>query len=317
MKRISFALFLTLMLLLQGCIREDLSDCESELLLRFRYTLNEQYTNLFGAEVYHITVYVFDSNGKYVDQFSEHGNKLTNEFVMHIPLPEGKYSALAYSGNFTTYSVGESGTQTRSLGGALRKGVTDINDFRLELNGSTDAENYLVPTNVPDDLHAGLTTQAASAISNKLVTDVDLIKITKKIKVTISGTDVLHAPLDVFITALNGRYKSDNSIDPNNGTFKYVPMKSATTPNKLVVDFKQMRLMLGQSPMLVIRNRTTQEVLYHENMIDLILSTGKYASQEDFDREDEFDFNISFVNDILIGVSINGWIINNITPDQS
>lgn len=317
MKRISFALFLTLTLLLQGCIREDLSDCESELLLRFRYTLNEQYTNLFGVEVYHITVYVFDSNGKYVDQFSEHGNKLTNDFVMHIPLPEGEYSALAYGGNFTTYSVGESGTQTRSLGGALRKGITDINDFRLELSGSSDADNYLIPINIPDDLHAGLANHAVSAVSNKLITDVELIKITKKVKVRITGTDVLQTPLDVFITAANGRYKSDNSIDLNNGTFKYTPVKSVPTPNKLEVNLKHMRLMLGQLPMMVIKNRTTQQVLYHENMIDQILLTGKYASQEDFDREDEFVFEISFVNDILIGVSINGWIINNITPDHS
>lgn len=81
------------------------------------------------------------------------------------------------------------------------------------------------------------------------------------------------------------------------------------------VDLKMMRLMLGQSPMLVIRNSVTQEVLYNENMIDQILSTLQYITQEDFDREDEFIFEISVVNDVVVSVSINGWILNNINPD--
>lgn len=317
MKRISFHLFIAFILLLQGCIKEDLSNCKSELLLSFRYTLNDQYTNLFGLEMSKVTVYVFDSNGKYVDRFSEQGNQLTNEYVMHIPLPEGTYSVVAYGGEFGAYSAGELDRQLNTLNESLRKGVTDINDFRVELKNVKGSEDHLYPIGTPDDLYAGLTTHAVSTMSNKVVTPVELIKDTKKIKVKISGTDYLSGALEVYITAINGRYLFDNSIDGNHGTFKYTPVSTIQQPNKLDVDLKMMRLVLGQTPRLVIRNSVTSEVIYSENMIEQILLTQKYVSQEDFDREDEFIFEIVIDRNIEVTVSINGWKINNITPDHS
>lgn len=314
MKRISLPLFIVFILLLQGCIKEELSNCKSELLLSFRYTLNNQYVNLFGLSMSKVTVYLFDSHGKYVDRFSEQGNKLTNEYVMHIPLPEGTYSVVAYGGEFGTYSVGEL-DQLHALNATLRKGVTDINDFRAELNYVKGNESYLYPVGTPDDLYAGLTTQAISSINNKTITPVELIKDTKKIKVKIVGTNYLSGPLEVYITALNGRYLFDNSIDGNHGTFKYTPISSDQQPNRLETNLKMMRLVLGQTPTLVIKNSTTSEVIYNENMIDQILLTQKYISQEDLDREDEFVFEIVIDKNMEISVSINGWKINHITPD--
>lgn len=318
MKRISFHLFIAFILLLQGCIKEDLSDCKSELLLSFRYTLNDQYTNMFSSDVSKVIVYVFDSNGKYVDRFSEQGSKLTNDYVMRIPLPKGTYSVVAYGGDFNTYLTGEVDNPLNTLNQALRKGITDINDFRTELENVKGDEDYLYSTHTPDDLYAGLTTNAVSTINNSNVTPIELIKDTKKIKVKISGTDFFSAPLDIYITALNGRYKFDNSIDSEHGLFKYTPVNTVEQPNYLETDLKMMRLVLGQTPMLVIRNSVTSEIIYSENMIDQILLTQKYVTQEDFDREDEFVFEITILpkdNSIEISVSINGWTINNITPD--
>lgn len=316
MKRISIPLFIAFILLLQSCIKEDMSNCNSELLLRFRYTLNDQYTDLFGSEVHRVTVYLFDNNGKYVDYFSQQGNQLTNDYVMHIPLPEGRYSVVVYGGDFMTYSTGELNSQTNTINETLRKGVTYINDFRMELKNTIGAESFLYPVGTPNDLYAALTTNAVAASGNENITDVELIKDTKKIKVKITGTDAYNASLDVYIMALNGRYKFDNSIDINHGTFKYRPINTLLRPNYVETDLKMMRLVLEQSPMLVVQNRVTQEVLYHENMIEQILSTQQYILQEDFDREDEFVFEISIVNDIVVSVSINGWIINSVTPDM-
>lgn len=318
MKRISIQLFIVFILLLQSCIKEDIPICKSELLLRFRYTLNDQYANLFDSEVDRVTIYIFDHNGKYVDRFSEQGSKLTSDYVMHISLPEGRYSAVAYGGDFTTYSVGELNRQTNILNSTLRKGVTDIHDFLIELNNASGAENYLYPIGTPDDLYAGLATDAASAPNNQNVTDVELMKDTKKIKVKITGTDFIDAPLDVYITARNGRYQFDNNIDLNHGLFKYTPVNSALQPNYMEVDLKMLRLVLGQSAMLVIKNSVTSEIIYNENMIDQILSTQKYTTQQDFDREDEFVFEITLEskdNHVGIVVLINGWKINNINPD--
>ncbi|MDD3037380.1 FimB/Mfa2 family fimbrial subunit [Bacteroides sp.] len=319
MKRISFHLVIAFILLLQGCIKDDLPECKSELLLSFRYTLNNQFANLFGSEVHRITVYIFDSQNKYVDYISEEGSQLTNDYVMHIPLPEGTYSVVAYGGDFNTYSAGELDRQMNSLNQTLRKGVTDINDFRAELKNIKGAEDYLYPIHTPDDLYVGLATHAVSAISNKDVTPVDLIKDTKKIKVKISGTNFINGPLDVYITALNGRYQFDNSIDSQHGIFKYTPINTILQPNYMETDLKMMRLVIGQRPMLVIKNSATSEIIYQENMIEQILLIPKYTSQEDIDRENEFVFEINLKsneNRIEITVSINGWKITNIIPDN-
>lgn len=318
MKRIFVHIILALLFVLQSCIKEDLPICESELLVQFKYTLNDQYTNLFYPEVQQVTVYIFDSNGKYVDTFSQKGSMLTNDYVMHIPMPEGKYSIVAYGGNFTTYSAGELNKETSTIEPTLRKGVTSINDFRAELKNKSGEGNFLYPVSMPDDLYAGLAKVAISAPSNQNITEIDLIKDTKKIKVKIIGTDPVAKPLNIYITALNGRYQHDNNIDLNHGLFKYLPINSSVSPNLMEVDMKIMRLMLGGSPMLIITDKTTQDVVFSKNIIDLILLTDKYKTQEDFDREDEFVFEItvgSYENNIIISVSINGWKINNITPD--
>lgn len=320
MKRISINIIVVLLLLLQSCIKEDLSTCKTELLLRFRYTLNDQNTNLFYPEVNRIMVYVFDEQGKYVDSFSEQGSVLTNEYVMHIPLPAGKYKVVVYGGPLNTYTIGELNDQTNALSPTLIKGVTDINDLRAELKNIAGEEGYLYPENVPDDLYAGLSGSVTSSMNNQQVTDIDLIKITKKIKVKITDLDNPDVPYELFITDQNGRYQFDTNIDPSLGAFKYKPITTLIQPNYMEVDLKTMRLMLGKSPMLVVRNKTTSEVIYNENMIDQILATQKYVTQEDFDREDEFVVEITIQSKNISGgitVSINGWVITGMNPDVS
>lgn len=67
---------------------------------------------------------------------SEQGEHLTNDYVMRIPLSEGKYSVVAYGGDFTAFSTGELSGQGNTLSGTLRKGLTDLNDFRTELKNT-------------------------------------------------------------------------------------------------------------------------------------------------------------------------------------
>ncbi|MEG2125937.1 MAG: FimB/Mfa2 family fimbrial subunit [Bacteroides sp.] len=316
MKRISFPLFIALMLLLQGCIKEDLSACKSELLLRFRYTLNNQHSNLFEAEVHRVIVYVFDANGKFVESFSEQGDQLTNEYVMHLPLPEGTYKVVVYGGDFTAYSVGELNKETQALSAVLRKGVTDVADLRMELKNTTGADNYLYPAGLLDDLYTGFVVAAVSVPENQSPTEVDLIKYTKKIKVKISGIEALGgAPVDVSILALNGRYQADHRLDENHPTFKYTPISTIIQPDVTEMNLKMMRLVLGQSARLILKNRVTHEALYNEDMIEQIRLLPSYSSQADFDRTDEFVFEIAIVRQVVVTVSINGWIINNVSPD--
>ena len=326
MKRIYINIIAVLLLLLQGCIKDDLSTCKTELLLRFRYTLNTEYANLFYPEVNRITVYIFDKNGKYVDKYSEQGAVLTNEYVMHIPLPRGKYHVVAYGGPLTTYSVGTLNSETKSLNTTLVKGVTDLKDLHIELKNKDGETGFLYPESIPDDLYVGLETEAFSSMNNQRITDIYLTKNTNTIKVKINDPNNTDLPYEVYITDRNGRYHFDNKIDTTHTHFKYKPINTVHKPNYMEVDLKKMRLMLENSPMLVIKQDGNMRslfndntgIIYNKNMIDQILETGKYSTQEDLDREDEYLFEITLPSNDLsteIIVSINGWVINNINPD--
>lgn len=317
MKRISLNIFIVFIVLLQSCIKEDLSKCESVLLLRFRYTLNNQETNLFDSKIHQVNVYIFDSDGKFVDNFTEQGDKLTNDYVMRIPLPKGEYQIVAYGGDFSTYSTGEIDNQTNILNNSLRKGVTDIADFRAELKSVIGDGGYLYPAAVPNDLYAGFAHNVASTENNQNVKDIELISNSKKIKVKITGTNFVTMPLEVHITTTNGRYGYDNNIDESHGIFKYLPINSLEQPNYIEIDLKTLRLMMGSSAILLIKSDS--DVLYEENIIEQILLSPEYNTQEDLDREDEFVFELNITpssNGIVITVTVNGWVINNIVPDN-
>lgn len=325
MKRINIIIVL-LLLLLQSCIKDDFSTCKTELLLRFRYTLNNEYTNLFYPAVNRITVYIFDYNGKYVDTYSAQGAVLTNAYVMHIPLPRGEYHVVAYGGPLTTYSVGTINSDTNVLNTSLVKGVTDIKDLHIELKNKNGETGFLYPESVPDDLYVGLETEARSSMNEQRITDIYLTKNTNAIKVKINDPNNTDVAYEVYITDKNGRYHFDNRIDTTHSHFKYKPINTVQQPNYMEVDLKKMRLMLENSPMLVIKeNGSTRNlysenpgIIYNKNMTDQILETEKYATQEDLDREDEYLFEITLPStDLSTGiiVSINGWVINNIKPE--
>ena len=320
MRRIPVILCVALLFVIQSCIKEDLDDCSAGLLLRFRYTLNDQQTNLFGTNIHKITVYIFDKDGKYVDKFSESGEKLTNDYIMQIPLPEGSYDIVAYGGDFTTYTAGELEPMSNETNNLLRKGVTEIKDFRIFLNSIEDGTGFILPTKVPDDLYAGLTVGALSTPGQRKITEMELIQDTKKIKVILTGINFLSraaAIPDIYITAQNGRYRFDNQIDGTYRTLKYAPLQTNVGSNRMEANLKIMRLVIGTSPMLIIKDPVTGNLNYNENLIEQILQNPNYSSQTDLDREDEFVFEIALEakdHQVIVSVTINGWKINEVNP---
>ena len=80
-------------------IYDDQSDCPRGVSLRFVYDYNMEYVNSFHKKVHCVNVYVFDENGKYVDNWMETGDVLKDEnWRMQKEIGEGKYTLLAYGG---------------------------------------------------------------------------------------------------------------------------------------------------------------------------------------------------------------------------
>ena len=88
-------------------IYDDQSDCPRGLSLRFVYDYNMEYVNSFHKKVHCVNVYVFDENGKYVDNWMETGDVLKDEnWRMQKEIGEGKYTLLAYGVPTTPSSRG-------------------------------------------------------------------------------------------------------------------------------------------------------------------------------------------------------------------
>lgn len=81
-------------------IYDDQSDCPRGVYLRFVYEYHmERGANAFPSNVDCVTVYVFDSEGNYVKQFSETSEALRSEsYRMRLPLDAGSYDLLVYGG---------------------------------------------------------------------------------------------------------------------------------------------------------------------------------------------------------------------------
>ncbi|MDE5711329.1 MAG: FimB/Mfa2 family fimbrial subunit [Bacteroides sp.] len=306
----------SLLLLATGCIKEDRSECNPGALLKFDYSLNPEYTNLFGNEVDKVTVYVFDENGLYYDRFSDEGKHLTNDWKMLLPLPPGNYTTVTWGGPLgTMYRIGETNADETAFQSELKKGVTHISNFMLT------AENNGQPLVELDALYHGKA-DVTSVYWPEESTTVDLMKDTKLLTVTVkdkrvgqSKADAVSAPYEIYCTGTNSRYLADNSFGKKAETITNRPYNTYTTPGNAVSELDLMRLLIGRPFRLVVKDKEGKAV-FDRDLVETMQSTGHYNTQEDFDRELRYDvvIDINGNEDANIVITINGWVAVEIIP---
>lgn len=296
-----------------SCIKEDLSECNPGVLLKYDYSLNPERTNLFGAEVGKVTVYVFDENGLYYDCFSDEGQHLTNDWQMRLPLPTGNYTTVTWGGALSTYRIGATNTDETAFQSELKKGVTHIDNFMLT------AEKDGQPLTRLDDLYQGKA-DVTSVYNPETATMVDLMKNTKKLTVTVEdqmlGRNRASADetYEVYCTGTNARYLADNSFGKKAETIINRPNNTYINPGKAVSELDLLRLLIGRPFRLTVKDKEGKTVL-DKDLVEAMMATGHFKTQEDFDRELEYDVVVKMDKDIVISITINGWIPVEIEPD--
>ena len=316
-----------MLLVLGGCTREDLSECVQGVRLHFTHLLNNQNVNLFGTKVSAVSVFVFDSDKKYVDTYTSNGVKLSNDYVMDLPLRSGSYEIIVLGGDLQGYKYGEmTDSQHTQFNSILKKGITTIEQFSFLIDVAyTDANNIIIENKLSDLFHGFLTNVVVPPGRYSDAT-VDLIQDTKKINVNITGLEYIpyskftkaidySTIIDVSTTARNGRYKNDNTIDPYALPFTYKYHDPILKNDTFKMNTVVLRLMAqADESRLRVLNKSSQNVLYDKNMVEQILKNPKYQTQTDLDREDTFTFDIKFTANGSVGVTINGWTIIEVAP---
>ncbi|MCD7978060.1 MAG: FimB/Mfa2 family fimbrial subunit [Tannerellaceae bacterium] len=151
MKKQTVLSLLSLCLLLMGCLREDMSGCETiegeGLVIHFAYT-NEKGVDEFASRVDQVDLYVFDEGGYYLSNHSYNARKLSEfQGSDNLNLEPGTYHIICWGnvyGNdilpqltedMMVHSARISYTETAVGGDSLyyapRKTSTSLNDFPL------------------------------------------------------------------------------------------------------------------------------------------------------------------------------------------
>lgn len=301
-----------LLLLMSGCIDEDRSECNPGVLLKYDYSLNPEYRNLFGDEVGKVTVYVFDEQGLYYGTYSDEGTHLTDEWQMLLPLPVGRYTTVTWAGRLGTYRLGETDAEETTFRSELTKGVTHIDNFML--NAEKDGQ----PLVDLDPLWHGRA-DVTSVYWPSEATTVDLIKDTKHLTVTVNDQTIDgtraegDAPYEVYCTGTNARYLADNSFGKKAAQIENRPYDTYTEPGKVVSCLNLLRLVIGREFRLIVKDGNGKEI-FNRDLVEAMLVTGLFKTQEDFDREQEYEVEISMDRDVAVSVTINGWQLVEIEP---
>lgn len=298
--------------------------------------------------------YLQDGNVKTISKPNLFGS-LSNDYVMYLDMiPPGKYKIVTWGGSeerteSTFFEAHMNDPATHDYKEGVILGVTKMEDFRMfiKYNLSPDIPEDVVPI-VPeiDDLWYGAYGVRDKTTSKYTMDDIvvesgemtdatiELLKNTNLLKVSITGFDYIlssrgatNSSLNVWATAINGRYKIDNSIGENARSIRYSPYFEQIDTDKMLVDIKIMRIDLerhtAQPMYLTIENPLTGQK-FPDKPIDIVntlmqakdaLGNYIYNAQSDFDREYEHPIEIKIEFDLTIRIFVRGWEIIPVVPE--
>ena len=262
-------------------------DCDPHFKVGFRYDMNMKFVDAFSTEAKSVSLFVFDSTGKFVKSFESTVDAMaSNNYMMDVDLAPGKYSLLKRQ--------------------AADDGTAVVGEIDQLYHGIANAD-------FPDEegVHIAI---------------VPLMKDTNRVKVVLQNLSEDSAmgvdDYKIFITAENGKLDYDNSLMADE-LLTYVPYYTQEGASEIIVttradedgeaeqpagDGKQYNLLMSEMNLSrLVKNWQTPYKLHitdadGNNIITVslvelfLLVKGKenqsMDDQEYLDRED--DFNMTF-----------------------
>ncbi|GEM_PF-1348932 len=297
-----------LVMILHGCVADDLSDCGIS--IQFSYKKNVEGIDKFSTDVQRITLFVFDSNGLYVGEFSDEGDVLkSSNYRMNVGLKSGSYKLVAWGNLCDDYELP---TFTKE---------TNIEDVRLSLRSQDNIVNEH-----PTHLFYGETDVEfdSETIGRKYV-ELDMMKNTNTIIVRTKELPINSEYSDkrmrksetpeyeCLITSKNKTYKFDNSIIGDD-RLTYIPASSASVEEQtLKSDFVIMRELNDGTTesRIIIRDFSTKssepKELLNESLIPFLIPAS-VTGDLDIDSDFELDVVLQYGNG-TVTIIINGYVV--------
>jgi len=311
---------------------EDLTNCG--LFVTFKYDYNLQRSDMFGDHVGGVTLYVFDSDGRYLRSYESNdipsmGMMLDGEYVhamQILDLPNGKYRFIALA-NQKSYEATLATPGAKYVRTTLSSG--DNNEklqVTLDREAGTGGANPMVSNVAPlDTLWHGMTGAEPVQVKNngKTVTKISMVRDTKMLTVSLHNldedkrADMDTDDFDYFIVDNNGRLAYNNDLLPDDdlvytpfhkwntyatnsaGAITEATAHAGLTFNRLIWSADP-----NQNALLIIRNKNTGKEIAAINLTDA-LAQGRnaydayaYSRQEYLDRSYDYYLDFFIKNDV-------------------
>ena len=309
---------------------EDTTNCG--LFVTFKYDYNLQRADMFSDHVGGVTLYVFDSDGRFIRSYEENnipsmGRILHGEYVhcMQImDLPDGKYRfvALAHQKGYE---------QTLATSGAkYRRSIPAVGEANEQLTVTLDRE--AAPGGLPatsrvssvaplDTLWHGMTGGEPVEVkgTNPTVTQISLTRDTKMLTIGLHNLDedkrtaISAGEFDFFIVDNNGRLGYNNSLLADEDIV-YTPFHTWNTTSKdaqgnvtdatahACLTFN--RLIWSDNPddnaLLIIRNKAAEKVVAAVNLTDFLAQGRNAYDQYAYSRQEYLDRSYDYYMDFFI-----------------
>ena len=328
----SAKLFICAVLFLLGVnscsmMKDDLSDCPSGVWVKLDVSEDLEYRPKYSAESFaddmnHVTLWVFDENGVYIDKFSESSAVLKqNNNTMNLPIAPGKYQMVAWTGieniNFDVP--------------AMTAGVSVMDDLKVRV--ARDASSRY-SRKLPSVWNGSIANVEVKPFEYTYLT-VRLTKHTNTVNIVLhdtSGKDLDSDDFTFEIVAENGymdynsRLLSDADVIYNAYFLETAQVSDDNNAAQQLsvarAELNTLRLMADKPSRFVVTNKITGATVLSINLTEYLLLTREsfngsngttMSPQAYLDYEDMYRlvFFLSPTSNsyIITSLRINGWII--------
>ena len=317
------AAFFVCALFFQGCTKEDNTDCG--IAVSFFYEKNVDFTNKFGSSVTHVELFLFDSNGGYMEthtgrasQIPGGGVYLPDDYVMNLTrIKPGDYTLVAW---------GNRSNSLRHTPLTLTKAPSSVDNSVLTLDvdgfGRAPRENFSLFHGYIQKIHVEKGFQGTKKVA------MELIKFTNYIEVTKIGLAVGDENrYDCYITSKNGSYFfNGNYANDNVVTYNAYPVEVSRTDTTITSHYyilRELNSKITDSKLVLtyLKDDGTTETLASldlaEEMINcqnnppFFVNPRNPKNTGDLDRDDEYYIEIRFIyTHGTITIWIKNWSIS-------
>jgi len=295
-KSTGFMALLALTFLLNGCIKENLADCNFNITVEFIKQSNCS-SAVLEAQTGKISVFAFNESGIFIDQFSDDNAVFGAQYKLPLSLPQGNYTLVAWTGT--------TGAQFENL----VKGRSTLTELYVP--------SYSMKNGNKEAITQPMFTGSVSHV-NAIDGVTQLIRLAgtaKSLNISFSGLPVNHN-YQARISYNAVQYKFENSLLSLLADDHYTMagfVAQTAEPDNYKAETSLLWPIGSYTPQLTIRDLSTGADVFSADIKALIAQ----LTQVDLDCERVINLELTQdpVQPAIINVVINGWKVQYINNE--